>query len=247
MTDEQENTGVQERRRVNDYDAFAAAYSAENDGSLANAYYERPAMLALVGDVAGHSVLDVGCGSGKLSASLRDRGATVTGIDASAGMLELAEQRLGDDTELLLVDLNDPLPFDDETFDDAIASLVLHYLEDWTAALAEMRRVLKPGGRLFASVDHPFVAYTIQDPRPNYFANTSYEFEWEFGGRRVPMRFWRKSLQSMLDAFTSAGFRVASINEPQPAPEARELFPQDFEHVSTAPVFLFFALEAVQD
>jgi ubiquinone/menaquinone biosynthesis C-methylase UbiE len=41
-------------------------------------------------------------------------------------------------------------------FDDVTASLVLHYLEDWRPALAELRRVLKPGGRLIASVDHPF-------------------------------------------------------------------------------------------
>ena len=82
-------------RRANDYDAFAAAYAAENDNSLANAYYERPAMLELAGDVRGRSVLDVGCGSGALSAALRDRGATVTGMDASAAMLDLASRRLG--------------------------------------------------------------------------------------------------------------------------------------------------------
>jgi SAM-dependent methyltransferase len=43
--------------------------------------------------------------------------------------------------------LGSPLPFPDDTFDDVTASLVLHYLEDWGPALAELRRVLKPGGR----------------------------------------------------------------------------------------------------
>ncbi|GAA4419664.1 class I SAM-dependent methyltransferase [Georgenia halophila] len=243
-TDGWNNAGEPLQPRANDYDAFAAAYSAENDDSLANAYYERPAMLALAGNVAGRRILDAGCGSGILSAALRDRGATVTGIDASAGMLELAKQRLGDDTALHGVDLNDPLPFEDSAFDDVVASLVLHYLEDWAPALTEMQRVLKPGGRLFVSVDHPIVAYTIQEPRPDYFANTGYEFEWEFGGQRVPMRFWRKSLQGMLDAFASAGFRLTSISEPQPLPEARDLYPEAFAHLSTAPGFLFFTLEA---
>jgi hypothetical protein len=49
---------------ANDYDSFAEAYSAENEASLLNAYYERPAMLALAGDVAGRRILDADCGSG---------------------------------------------------------------------------------------------------------------------------------------------------------------------------------------
>lgn len=246
MTNEHQLSEVEGQHRANDYDAFAVAYAAENDDSLANEYYERPAILALAGDVAGRNVLDAGCGSGSLSFALRDCGATVTGIDASVGMVELARQRLGDDVDLRVADLNDPLHFDDGSFDDVIASLVLHYIEDWGPTLSEMRRVLRPGGRLFASVDHPIVAYTIQEPRPDYFANTSYEFEWEFGGKRVPMRFWRKSLQHMLDTFAVARFRLTSVTEPQPLPEAREAHPDGFAHFSTAPGFLFFALEAMR-
>lgn len=244
MTHDSQRPQAEEHYRANDYDAFAAAYAAENDDSLANAYYERPAMLALAGDVRGRRVLDAGCGSGALSAALRDGGAAVTGIDASVGMLDLARERLGNAIELRVADLNDRLPFDDGEFDDVIASLVLHYLEDWTTALTEIRRVLTPSGRLFVSVDHPIVAYTIQEPRPDYFADTSYGFEWEIGGQRIPMRFWRKSLQSMLDAFRSAGFHVTSITEPRPLSEARDVHPEQFAHFSTSPGFLFFALEA---
>lgn len=229
--------------RVNDYDSFAEAYSTETENNLVNAFYERPAMLALAGDVAGRRILDAGCGSGPLAAALRDRGAVVTGIDASAGMLALARQRLGDDMALHLVDLNDRLPFADGAFDDVVASLVLHYLEDWGPALAEMRRVLRPGGRLIASVDHPFVAYTIRNPRPDYFATTGYAFNWTFNGQSAPMRFWRKPLHAMTDAFTTAGFRLSVISEPQPDPAARELFPNDFHDLSIKPVFLFFVVE----
>ncbi|MGW7452438.1 class I SAM-dependent methyltransferase [Streptomyces sp. NPDC054787] len=229
---------------ANDYDSFAEAYSAENENNLLNAYYERPAMIALAGDVAGRRVLDAGCGSGPLSAALRDRGADVTGIDASAGMLALARRRLGADAALHVVDLRDRLPFEDGAFDDVVASLVLHYLEDWGPTLAEMRRVLRPGGRLIASVDHPFVAYAIQDPRPDYFATTRHTFDWTFGGQSVPMSFWRRPLHAMTDAFTAAGFRIAAISEPQPDPAARELFPEDFHGLSTSMCFLFFVLEA---
>ena len=65
----------------------------------------------------------------------------MTGFDSSAGMLKLARRRLGDDAELVAADLGRPLPFPDDALDDVVASLVLHYLEDWTAPLAELRRV----------------------------------------------------------------------------------------------------------
>ncbi|MEV1176515.1 class I SAM-dependent methyltransferase [Nonomuraea sp. NPDC049784] len=229
--------------QANDYDSFAEAYSAENENNIMNAYYERPAMLALAGDVAGRRILDAGCGAGPLAAALRDRGAVVTGIDASAGMLALARRRLGDDAALHVVDLNDRLPFDDGAFDDVVASLVLHYLEDWGPTLAEMRRVLRPGGRLIASVQHPFVDYVIQNPRPNYFATTSYIDEWTFNGQPFPMRFWRRPLHAMTDAFATAGFRLALISEPHPDPAARELFPDDFHALSTKLSLLFFVVE----
>jgi ubiquinone/menaquinone biosynthesis C-methylase UbiE len=229
--------------RVNDYDSFAELYSAVNENSLVNAYYARPAMLALAGDVTGRRVLDAGCGSGPLTGGLRDNGAIVTGIDASTAMLTLARQRLGDEAALHLVDLNDRLPFDDGTFDDVVGSLVLHYLEDWGPTLAEVRRVLRPGGRLITSVEHPFSAYTIADPRPDYFATTSYTLDWTFGGQSFPMKFWRRPLHAMIDAFATAGFRLSVISEPQPEPRARELFPDDFHDFATKPCFLFFVLE----
>jgi ubiquinone/menaquinone biosynthesis C-methylase UbiE len=133
--------------------------------------------------VAGRRILDAGCGSGPLFAALRDRGAIVTGIDSSTKMLELARQRLGDGAALHPADLGSPLPLPDAAFDDVIASLVLHYLEDWTAPLAELRRVLTPGGRLIVSVEHPFVAQMQAGPGADYFATRKYSFEWTLGGQ----------------------------------------------------------------
>lgn len=233
--------------KPSDYDDVAAAYDAENEKSLANAYYERPATLALAGDVAGRRILDAGCGAGPLFAQLRERGAVVSGVDASAGMIERARLRLGQDADLRVADLADPLPFEDDTFDDVIASLVLHYLEDWGPALAEVRRVLRPGGRLIASVNHPTADYCIErlaGRRPDYFETYADPAEWPVGDQVVRVTFWNRPLHAMTDAFLQAGFRIEKISEPQPVPEARELFPGDFELMATAPNFLFFVLRA---
>jgi ubiquinone/menaquinone biosynthesis C-methylase UbiE len=110
--------------RLNDYDSFAEAYSAENEVNLHNAYYERPAMLALAGNVTGRRILDAGCGSGPLFAALRDQGALMTGFDSSAGMLELARRRLGGDADLQVADLGSPLPFPDGVFERTFRELM---------------------------------------------------------------------------------------------------------------------------
>ena len=175
--------------KADHYDSFAASYSADNETNLFNAYYERPAILALAGDVAGRRILDAGCGSGPLFAALRDRGAIVTGFDSSTGMLEQARQRLGDGADLRVAELGRPLPYPNGAFDDVVASLVLHYLEDWTAPLAELRRVLKPGGRLIVSVDHPFAIVGLQREAGHgrLFRHLHWTEEWTMGGQTVPM------------------------------------------------------------
>ncbi len=235
--------------RVNDYDSIAEGYAAENETSLMNAYYERPAMLELAGDVTDRRILDAGCGSGPLFAALRDRSAAVTGIDASAGMLELARRRLGADADLRVADLADPLPFPDRAFDDVVASLVLHYLQDWGPTLAELRRVLTPGGRLIVSVEHPFAITLMQrlaGDKRDYFQTRSRTEEWTMGGRSARMSFWDRPLHSMTDAFTAAGFRINVISEPPPAPAARDLFPEEFHGLAGTSFlgFLFFVLQA---
>jgi SAM-dependent methyltransferase len=243
------HTSLADPARVNDYDSIAEGYTAENENSLLNAYYERPAILELAGDVTDRRILDAGCGSGPLFAALRDRGAAVTGIDASAGMLELARRRLGADADLRVADLADPLPFPDGAFDDVIASLVLHYLEDWGPTLAELRRVLTPGGRLIISVEHPFAITLMQHlagDKSNYFQIRNRTEEWTMGGQTAQMSFWDRPLHAMTDAFTAAGFRISVISEPPAAPAARDLFPEEFRRFAGTRFlgFLFFVLQA---
>jgi SAM-dependent methyltransferase len=230
---------------TNDYDGFAEAYAAETESNLINGYYTRPAVLDLAGDVTGRRILDVGCGAGPLLAALRDRGAIVTGIEPSAKMLDLARQRLGDGAALHQGGLgSDPLPFPDGAFDDAIACLVLHYLEDWKGPLAELRRLLVPGGRLIVAVNHPWV-YKLIRPEGDYFATEEWSDEYTFSGQAAVLTYWHRPLHTITSEFTAAGFRIAVVSEPPPASDARELFPE----LVTSPsgsflCFLFFVLEA---
>jgi SAM-dependent methyltransferase len=177
----------------NDYDSFAAAYVAESEDNAWNAHYERPAILAMAGDVEGLRVLDAGCGGGAHAAALLERGAILTRIDASAGLLSIAERRLAGRARLLVADLNGALPFGDACFDLILSALVLHYLRDWSRPLEEFNRLLSPGGRFVFSTHHPFMDHQ-SSAHESYFETYSFmaarrkireallNFEWVTGG-----------------------------------------------------------------
>lgn len=106
------------------------------------------------------SVLDAGCGSGRLTVALARTGAETTGIDTSPERLEQARgraERAGVELRLLLADFNDPLPFLDGAFDAVTSRLALMAARDPVATLRELARTLEPGGRLvtvlWASLD----------------------------------------------------------------------------------------------
>ena len=105
------------------------------------------ALLALLDDR--WTVGDLGCGTGKLSASLAPFVRRVVAVDESDAMLGAARERLGEvhNVELKQSAL-ESLPIGDGELDAAVLCLVLHYLADPVRALAEARRVLRPAGRL---------------------------------------------------------------------------------------------------
>ena len=231
--------------KADHYDTIARKYAEQNETSLFNAYYERPAMLELVGDVEGRRVLDAGCGSGPLTEALQARGAVVSGFDASPAMVELARDRLGADADLRVADLSEPLPYADDTFDDVVVSLVLHYLKDWSGPLAELRRVLKPGGRLLLSVNHPRIL-EASDPEADYFAVTDFTDDYSFDdGERWTLTYWHRPLHGMSDSFTEAGFQIEKISEPPFSPDTPpELLPPGLGDRKAFICFLFFVLVA---
>lgn len=229
---------------ASDYDAFARAYSAANETNLLNAWYERPAMIDLAGDIEGRRVLDAGCGSGPLTAALREKGATVSGFDLSPSMIDLARERLGEDTDLQVADLGERLPYEDDSFDVVVCSLALHYLKDWEAPLTELRRILRSGGRLVVSVPHP-VAYLVNYPEQDYFALTQYSEEFEFDGQSAVLTYWHRPLHAVMDAFLGAGLRIAVVSEPPWSPDTpAELLPADMGERTAFVCFLFVALDA---
>jgi ubiquinone/menaquinone biosynthesis C-methylase UbiE/DNA-binding transcriptional ArsR family regulator len=92
---------------------------------------------------------DLGCGTGETSATLAPFVSRIIAVDASAAMLQAARKRLQpfDNVDLRRGDL-EALPIDDERLDAATLMLVLHYVPEPERALAEVTRVLKPGGRI---------------------------------------------------------------------------------------------------
>jgi len=95
------------------------------------------------------TVGDLGCGTGQVSAALAPFVARVIGVDGSAAMLQAAKKRLQpfENVELRRGDL-ESLPIDDTRLDAATLMLVLHHVPEPDRALAEVARVIKPGGRL---------------------------------------------------------------------------------------------------
>ena len=138
------------------YDRFMGRYST----------LLSPQMVDLAGVRTGQRALDVGCGPGALTEELvRRLGAeAVTAVDPSPPFVEAARARNPGVT--VLEASAEALPFADDSFDAVIAQLVVHFMADPVAGLAEMRRVTRPGGVVAASV-------------------------WDFAGGRAPLSaFW---------------------------------------------------------
>lgn len=89
-------------RAASQYDAMGIAYGTHDEEGPFNAYYERPATIALVGDVTGRRVLEAGCGPGALTSWLADHGAAVTAMDMSQEMVRLTAGLVGGRARVLL-------------------------------------------------------------------------------------------------------------------------------------------------
>lgn len=127
------------------FDGVAKRYDRMNTlMSLGMDRYWRRETRKALGLAPGDKCLDLGAGSGVSTQELARSGAWVAGVDLSLGMLAVGKDR---DVPLIAGDVT-ALPFPDETFDAVTISMAIRNVQDLAGGLAEMYRVLKPGGRL---------------------------------------------------------------------------------------------------
>jgi SAM-dependent methyltransferase len=219
---------------------MAGTYEQDVAAAPYNAHYDRPAVLALVGEVAGRRVLDAGCGPGLYAEALVAGGAEVVAVDGSAAMVELARERLGASAQVLHADLGEPLPFASSEFDLVVCALVIHHLDDRGACLREFFRVLRPGGHVVLSTHHPTTDWLRQGG--SYFETEEVEEIWHRGERSYTVRFWRQPLTSLCADIADAGFLIERLVEPLPAPSMRERWPERWQKLQREPGFLALRL-----
>src|SRR5690349_15330474 len=158
------------------WDADADAYQAEHGAFLGDVDFVwcpeglREADAHLLGDVRGARVLEVGCGAAACSRWLTSQGANVVATDLSAGMLRQARAgsaRSGVEVPLVQADAT-ALPFAAETFDVVCTAFgAVPFVADSARVMAEVYRVLRPGGRWAFSITHPMRWIFLDDPGEN--------------------------------------------------------------------------------
>ncbi|MFN6121856.1 MAG: class I SAM-dependent methyltransferase [Actinomycetes bacterium] len=220
------------------YDSFAAAYEDHASDGPYNALYDRPATLDLLGDVAGTRLLDAGCGPGFYVAELLARGAEVVACDASAAMVDLARQRCGDGLDARVHSLDEPLTWlADASVDTVLCALAYHYVSNRAGFLAEVRRVLRPGGRLVISTHHPVDDWVRHGG--SYFEVGTLTEVWSKGWE---ITTWRMPLTRLTEEFATAGFLIERLVEPLPHPDMGRSHPEVHAKLTNRPGFILFQL-----
>ena len=215
-----------------------------------------PNMLRFMGDVAGRRILDLGCGEGGYARELTRRGARLTAVDCSAKAIGYAvalarEESL--DIRHFVRNSNDLFGIAPGQFDIVLCSMMLMDCEDLGGTLREVYRVLKPGGRLFASVLHPCfdgnhdtgigrqgTGADRQVVVMNYFEPK----EWEAPLWRgtIPVIWRHRTLEDYVKAFVKAGFAIVDLNEPRATDEQAQIS-DAMAWLRKIPLYLYWELE----
>lgn len=183
----------------------------------------READAHLLGGLPGRMVVEVGCGSAPCSRWLTGKGAHAVGVDLSRQMLAhgLDAMRLDDAPTPLVQAGAEHLPFADQSFDVACSAFgAIPFVADSARVMAEVFRVLKPGGRWVFSVNHPMRWIFPDDPGPAgltvtipYFNRTPYSETDDDG--RVSYVEHHRTIGDRVREIRSAGMLLDDIVEPE--------------------------------
>jgi malonyl-CoA O-methyltransferase len=201
------------------YDRWALVY--DHDANPLPAL-EEPIVRDLIGPVAGLSVLDLGCGTGRHALRLAAAGAEVTAVDFSEGMLAEARRKPGAELVRFLVhDLHDPLPLPAGSFDRVVSGLVLEHLRDLDGFFREVCRMLRPGGWAVVSAMHPAM----------FLRGSQARFTDPDSGRIVQPGSLPHTFGDVIMAALRAGFRIDHIGEHAPDAAFAARYPRAEKYV----------------
>lgn len=251
---------MREEDAVARWDAVARAWAetVRKGGDINRKAVTGPAMLGMLGPVAGKRILDLGCGEGANARILARRGAKVVGIDASKEMIKLAREKEKEEPlgiEYHVADAAQLSMLEGGSFDIVCAFMSLMDIADLDRALREVSRVLKKGGRFLFSITHPCfesfqddlgwerdeegrrLYYKVDD----YFDEGPKEFAFTLGCGRVtlPGRMinFHRTFTTYFRALHNAGLAVVRLEEPRPSQEALAQYPQ-MEDLLRIPSFM---------
>jgi SAM-dependent methyltransferase len=217
------------------WDIDADHYQAEHGDFLGEVEFVwgpeglREADAGLLGPVAGRRVLEVGCGAAAAARWLATQGARVVALDLSAGMLRHAlggARSSGVRVPLVQADAL-ALPVRDATFDIAFTAFgAIPFVDDSAAAMAEVFRVLRPGGRWVFATTHPMRWIFLDDPGEeglvavhSYFDRRPYVESDEAGAATYVEH--HRTLGDRVRELVGAGFILRDVVEPE-WPEGHE-------------------------
>jgi ubiquinone/menaquinone biosynthesis C-methylase UbiE len=217
-----------------------------------NEVLEQPALRSMLPkSFEGMRILDLGCGFGDFARKARREGASaVVGIDISLRMLERAIALTDDPAIEYRHSSIEQLGLDEVPFDAVVSSLTMHYVEDYSGAVRRIAGLLKPGGRLAFSVQHPMCTALPQqqwvrdaDGRPLHWPVDNYHLE----GRRETKWFidgvikYHRTVETYVTGLISTGFSLSSLKEPQPIHEPSIAVPDLDLHLRRPPFLLLAA------
>ena len=176
-------------------------------------FFERlnwPAFAALL-PAPGRPTPDVGCGEGRVGRLLAAAGHRVVAIDSSPTLVELAVSAGG--YERVVCGSAAAMPFPDAFADLAVAFMSLHDMDEPTAAIGEIGRVLEPGGVLCVAIVHPL--NRPSEALEDYFAHQRVAETVERDGLAMTFEAIDRPLEAYTAALARAGFVIEVLREPR--------------------------------